>query len=98
MNLGDNLECGKICPTNIGSSEKKVESLLAQNVESTTVKLNNVDLSTTLTTITDSIPSYTISAFNGSTATNKFLKATNNDGTEGEWTALNEGATRGRDR
>ena len=89
MNLGDNLICGNINPKSIGTSQKKVESLIAQNVESTTVKLNGVDLSTTLTTI----PSYTISAFNGSNATNKFLKATNNDGTEGEWTALNEGAT-----
>ena len=35
---------------------------------------------------------YSVSAHNGGDATNKFLRATNADGSEGEWVALNENA------
>ena len=51
MNLGDRVSCGKLTPTHIGLTDRKVTEIIATALEADTIALGGTDLQTTLTAL-----------------------------------------------
>ena len=49
MNLGDRAQCKLFLPNKIGHSGRRVEAIIADSVDTTSITLNGSDLTTTLT-------------------------------------------------